>query len=117
PLESVQRLVRVLAAEPFEQNFAAITLARALRVFEEEEIGRRAEKDAAAADLDAAGHVEAVVMIPRWEVFPLSPHCDFVRPAVVVGILQNLDPVARPFPLRRAFGILEALDHPKPAAL
>src|SRR5262245_10555132 len=117
PLKGVECFVRVLTAETLEQNFAAVTLARAVGVFEKEKIGRRTEKDAAVADLDAAGHVEAVVVIARWEVLPLSPDRDFVRLAVAVRILQNLDPVARPFPWRRAFGILEALDHPEPAAL
>src|SRR5262249_7415337 len=59
PLQGVEHLMRVLAAEATQKDVVFVAMAGACRVLQKEEIGRGAEKDAAAADLDAAGQIEA----------------------------------------------------------
>ena len=74
------------------------------RVLEEEDVGRVGDPDAAVADGDSRGDVEAV-----------GEDREPVGLAVAVGVLEDLDPVAaRP---GGAAGIFEALGDPDPAPL
>src|SRR5262245_49944474 len=93
-----------------------VALARSLAVPEEPEERGGPEVDAPVADLDAGGQVEAGGVFLRREILPLGPDRDLVGPAVAVGVLEDLDAVARLLALLRAAGVLEALDDPEPAA-
>src|SRR5262249_18624708 len=59
PLKGVERLVRILAAESFEQHFLLVAFASPFRVAEKEQAGRGAQENAAVPHLDAAGQVKA----------------------------------------------------------
>ena len=84
PGEGVQRLVRVLVAPAVEQDLRrAGRLVLAVLDRDEQQIRRRADPDAAEADLQAADQVQA-----------LHEDRALVERAVAVGVLEDQDAVA-----------------------
>ena len=108
PGEGVQRLVRVLVAPAVEQDLRrAGGLVVAVLDRDEQQVRRRADPDAAEADLDAADEVQA-----------LDEDGALVELAVAVGVLEDQDAVAWP----RLSGAADRdsvvrLRHPEPAAV
>ena len=83
PLHRVDRRVRVLHAEPREQDLGvAVGLVVLVRVGIEEQVRRLADEDPAVADRQAARQVQ-----------PLDEDRGLVGLAVAVGVLEDLDPV------------------------
>ena len=120
PLEGVQRLVRVLAAEPLQQRLELARLV--VLVLDEPEVRRRPDEHPAVPDLDPGGQVERpeaglLPLLGHREVLPLGEHRPLVADAVAVGVFEDDDAVPRGLPLRRPARVLEALDDPDPALL
>src|SRR5262249_54236182 len=88
-----------------------VAMAGACRVLQKEEIGRGAEKDAAAADLDAAGQIEA------RQVLAFGPDGDLVRLAGAGRVFEYFNAVTALFAGRRAPGVLIAFNNPEPPLL
>src|SRR5207247_9616771 len=110
PLERVKRFMRVLTAEAGEEDLLMIAAARALSVAQEEQVGRCSQEDAAIADLDAAGQVEA-----GRQILALRPDRDLVGLSRTRGIFQDLDSITWLLTLGSAFRIFVALHDPDPA--
>src|SRR5207244_411686 len=89
PLQGVQHLVGVMAAEAVQENVDLVAVAAPLGVLKKEEVGSGAEKNAAMTHLDAAGHVE------MRQVLPLDPDGDLVGLAGAGRVLPHLEAVAR----------------------
>ena len=104
PRQRVGQLVRVEAAEAGDDDLALVGLAGPLRVLEEKDVGRVGDPDAAVAEVEAGGDVEAV-----------GEDRDLVELAVAVRVFEDLDTIlTRPGGEARVF---DALGDPEAAAL
>ena len=83
PGQRIGQLVGIVAAEAGHDDLAGVGLAVAVAILEEEDVGRVGHPDAAVADGDSGGDVQAV-----------GEDGEPVGLAVAVGILEDLDPIA-----------------------
>ena len=82
PVEAVDHLVRIGRAEAAENDAAGVGLVISVSVFEMEQLSALGDVETSVAELDAAGHEEA-----------LDEFVELVRFAVTVGILADEDVV------------------------
>ena len=103
PRQRIGKLVGVVAAEAADDDFLLVGLAGPLGVLEEEDVGRVGHPDAAVAEVEAGGDVEAV-----------GEDRDLVERAVAVGVFEDFNTIfTRPGGGARVF---EALRDPEASA-
>ena len=76
PGETVEQFVPIVQAETGHQNFARIGHVVVIFVLQKEKVGSLADVNAAVADENASGEIQAV-----------GENCDLVRTAIVIGVL------------------------------
>ena len=104
PGQRVRQFVGIVSAPAGEEDFGLVGFQIAIGVLQEEQIRRVTDPDPAVSDVD-----------PRRDVEPLGKDRDLIDLAVLIGVFQDLDPVAaRPGLAARVF---KAFRHPEPTLL